>query len=761
MNEGDEGDDGAEPQRLLLGRYRILHQLGEGGMGVVFAAHDVQLDRPVALKKVRDLRTDPAARERLRREARAGASVSHPNICQVYEIGEEADELFVAMELLQGESLAARLARGPLPLGEAAPLLLAILGALEALHERGLAHRDLKPSNVFLTPYGVKLLDFGLARSVRDIDATGAVVTIRGTVMGSPGYMAPEQLLEQAVDHRADLFAAGVVLFEMLVGKAPFARASMMETLHAVVYEQPPALGGSPGLGGVDRILRRALAKAPGDRFQSAGDMAQALRTAIAQIDSGETPTPHPITRVIVLPFRLLKPDPDVDFLAFSVADAIATTLSSLQSVVVRSAMLGARFASATLDLRALAEQADVDVVLAGTLLRVGDRLGVTTQLVSVPDGTIRWSQTSQVAMGDLFDLQDSLARRIVESLALPLTAREQRLLGRDVPASAKAYELYLRANHLFYHPTDWVIARDLYLECVREDPSYAPAWARLGRCHRLMAKFKSASQADLQAHLDRAEAAFRTALDLNPDLPIAHNLYAMLESDLGRAEDAMARLLEQARIRSADPELFAGLVHACRYCGLLDASVAADERARQLDRQAVTTIAQTRWMRGEYDNVLQEPPAGTAYVHALALASLGRDAEAIALLRERERMVADTMAREYLFILRALLEGRRDESRATLERLAPINPDPEAVFYLARTLVRLGDPERALVELRRVLDAGFCCYRTLLNDPWLDPVRGDARFVTLLHTAETRHRRATERFLDAGGDRVLAVARP
>jgi DNA-binding winged helix-turn-helix (wHTH) protein len=261
------------------------------------------------------------------------------------------------------------------------------------------------------------------------------------------------------------------------------------------------------------------------------------------------------LTRLIVLPFRMLRPDPEMDFLAFSLPDAITSSLSGLESMVVRSSIVASRFAG-EVDPKALAAEADVDVVLSGSLLRSGDRLRVSTQLTEVPGGKLLWAQTSEVALGDMFQIQDELAMRIVDSLALPLTAREHTLLKRDVPSSARAYELYLRGNQLGHDSKQWAAARDFYVRCVEEDPGYAPAWARLGRIHHVMAKWLGT---DAAANLDRAGVAFKRALEINPDHPLAHKFFAQLEIDFGRAEEAMARLLRQAR--TADPELFSGLV--------------------------------------------------------------------------------------------------------------------------------------------------------------------------------------------------------
>src|SRR5438093_5567101 len=308
-----------------IGHYAITGKLGQGGMGIVYSARDERLGRAVAVKMM-SLGGDETARRRFWREAKAAASVNHPNVCQLYEIGEDRGELFIAMELLEGESLAERLRRGPLNVSETLPIGLGILAALSALHGRGIVHRDLKPSNVFLTPHGVKLLDFGLART-SDAEVTrslGSVteLTSPGMVMGTPRYMAPEQVTGEPVDVRSDLFAAGAILFEMLAGRPAFAGRNVVEILHATLHEQPPALMGSPAVAALDRVIRRALAKRPSERPSSAEAMAAELR-AVRGDFGDETPAlARALTRLVVLPFRVLRPDPATDFLAFTLADA-------------------------------------------------------------------------------------------------------------------------------------------------------------------------------------------------------------------------------------------------------------------------------------------------------------------------------------------------------------------------------------------------------------------------------------------------------
>ena len=249
-------------ERERIDHYRITRKIGQGGMGIVYAAHDERLDRQVAIKMILDAGADATARERFWREARAAASVSHPHVCQLYEIGETEGQLYIVMELLEGQSLDSRLESGPIDVPEALTTSLSILGALDALHERAIVHRDLKPSNVFLTKFGVKLLDFGLARPViNDQLATAQDLTLPGKVVGTPAYMAPEQLSGQPTDARVDLFAVGVMLYEMITGKSPFAGAGMIDTMHAILNDRPPVLTGSSTVDAVDRIIQRALEK--------------------------------------------------------------------------------------------------------------------------------------------------------------------------------------------------------------------------------------------------------------------------------------------------------------------------------------------------------------------------------------------------------------------------------------------------------------------------------------------------------------------
>ena len=748
----------AEPE--MIGRYRVTRRLGQGGMGVVYAAHDERLDRTVAIKRIRGAAGDSALRERLLREARAAARINHPNVCHVYELAEEHGELYLVMELLEGESLEQRLARDRMVVADALRITLGVLSALEALHTRGIVHRDLKPSNVFLTQHGVKLLDFGLARPLAEQLKGDMTLTEPGTLVGTPRYMSPEQWESEALTPASDLFAMGAILFETLAGKPAFPGGTIIEVYRAVALGEPPALTGGPEVMAADRIIQLALAKRPADRYPDAATMAREVREALTLIDIGSSPQARAMTRLIVLPFRVLRPDPEVDFLAFGVADAIAGSLSGLDALVVRSTAAGQRFASDALDLRAIAAEVGVDVVVTGTLLRAGDQVRVSTQMLEAPSGTLLCSSTAQVALTDLFQLQDDLARQIVESLALPLSARDPRTQGRRQPVSAKAYDLYLRANHLggnTSNPSRLTVARDLYRQCLDEDPDYAPAWARLGRVYRVLAKYGAEGQAE---SIRLAEEAFRRSLEIDPDLPVAHNFYTYFEiEEKGRAPEAMVRLLERVQRGAADPHLFAGLVVACRFCGLLEASLAADRRARRIDPSIQTSVQYTYWGMGDYHQAALHDVEDIQAIRHGALWMLGRQDEALAGVREALSHAPGSLEH---WIVAAQLAAMERQPEDCLRHARAIFDagfhDPEGLLIHCRELAFLGLVPESLRVLGQVVDGGYHCPTALTRDPWLDALRGEGEFLRLVRQAEAGRARAAEAFTRAGGERLLGV---
>jgi eukaryotic-like serine/threonine-protein kinase len=699
-------------------------------MGVVYKAEDTRLHRAVALKFLpENLARDSERRQRLWSEARAAARVTHPNACRLYDIAEEDGRLMLVMELVEGESLARRIARGAVPVKETAQIVLGILAALEALHKSGIVHRDLKPENILLAAEGVKVLDFGIAKHVSEEGADGEAtltgMTLPGEFLGTPRYASPEQFRGGAVDAHSDIFSVGAIVFEMLAPKPAFRAQGAGAVARGTVRER-----GEDGRG------------------RPRGAAAQGIET---------TAHARALRRMIVLPFRLLRTREEIQFLCHSLPEAISISLAEVENLTVRSSLAAARYESSAPDFQTIGKEAEVDVILTGALLPVGEQLRLTTQLVEAPSGTLLWSHSSQATVRELLELHDDLVQRVMDALLPSLSAGERAAPQRDRAANPTAYRLYLEANEAGRRWDNLPEAIRQYEECLRLDPKYAAAWARLGRARWLWDKYSFGSQEGLRS----AEEAFQKALALNPELPLTHHLYTHLQVDQGRALDALRRLLQRVRVRRSDAELFSGLGHVSRYCGLLQEALVAHQEARRLDPQIATTVNHTYFMLGEYGKALEHSSSDYGYGEGMILAMLGRQEEAIRALREYERTKPPRLGMLYLTSLRALLEGKREESlEASRELMKATFRDPEGIYYLARQLGFLGAREEALETLRRAVERGFFCYPAMVRDPWLDGMRGDEEFSRVLNHAHELHREAQRTFVEGGGEALLGVAR-
>ena len=612
-----------------IGRYKIERKIGEGGMGVVYAARDERLDRTVALKTIRG-ETDDTSRKRLWREARAAAGISHPNICQLYEVEETADGLVMAMELLAGEPLGARVARGPLSPADTSTIALQVLDALDALHARGLIHRDLKPSNLFLTPHGVKLLDFGLARPIASsLGADSATrLTEAGAIVGTPNYMAPEQVRGEALDARADLFALAAMLFEMLSGKVAFDGATMIDVLHAVLHEQPPALSGGATVAGLDRVIHKALQKQAADRYDSATAMAAAIREVIADRDSAELSAPcRPHDDTIHRPAvpraapgrRNRLPGLQPARRRHDVADRHAQPARALQRRRGPLRPAGARPAQARRR-RRRGRGADGDdssrrqpASRDGAAGRSTRRYCRVVALVAASVGR-RVRDAGRAGGGDR-PLAVAVAGR----------AREPRGPARRAaqPGRLRAVSARQRAGARLGSPRRG--ARRL--PEVR-DARFAVR-AGLGGTRPLPA---GAGEV-LRRHRSVPRGRALVSSAPSRSIPTCRSCTSTTPNSSATPGERWTRCAAccSGRRRAVDPEHFAGLVHACRYAGLLNASVAAHEEARRLDPGIPTSVVNAYLMLGDYERILRIDEGGDPDSKVMALYRLGRREEALA----------------------------------------------------------------------------------------------------------------------------------
>jgi DNA-binding winged helix-turn-helix (wHTH) protein/tetratricopeptide (TPR) repeat protein len=469
-------------------------------------------------------------------------------------------------------------------------------------------------------------------------------------------------------------------------------------------------------------------------------------------------PAPQPQTgiRIIVFPFRVNTGVPDQEHLAYSLPEAISSSLAELNAFTVRSMQSAMRFDPVRWDPRAVGSDAEVEYILAGAIAPGDAGISVSTQLIGTADGTLVWSQQWQVNEADVAMVHHAVLHHVVRRLVRAGADSTYSSGQVGMPADSEATRMYLVANQLMTRRDydNFALARDLYVACVERDPTFAPAWARLGRCYRWFEKFGSGSEAPAQT----AQMAFERAFALNPNLVLAHSLYTPVEADAGGAEHAMVRLLRRVRSHRNSPELFTALVHACRYCGQLDSSVAAHRRALQLDSRVRTSVAHSYFALGDYDRALfWYGHREGVYLDALILATTGRTHEAAALLSTRKERFS--MMPEAMHSLDAYLRGDRGTGIEVLRHAAGRqNFDPEALYYLARQAAEIGEVDLGNQFLARSIAGGYWTLAALQRDPWLQALRTTNRFAELLSQVEALEARSREAFFGAEGDEVLTL---
>jgi len=519
-----------------LGPYEIVAPLGAGGMGEVYRARDERIGRDVAIKVLpAEYAADPDRLRRFEQEARAAGQLNHPNILALYDVGTHEGAPYLVTELLEGETLRERLGRERLPWRKAVEIAAAIADGVAAAHGKGIVHRDLKPENLFITRDGVvKILDFGLARReaemplqyTKTLTSAGAAVTAPGAVLGTVGYMAPEQVRGEPADARSDIFALGCVLHELLTGQRAFARATAAQTLAAILTEPVPepssvVTGASPEL---DRLAARCLAKLAGERFQSASDLAYALRAVEAPPEPAHTGlhgTRDDRPSIAVLPFANLSADKENEYFSDGLAEDIIDALTQVPGLRVMARTSAFAFRGKEVDVREIGARLNVEHILEGSVRRAADRIRVTAQLVKTSDGYHLWSQRFDREMTDVFAIQDEISQAIVERLRVRLAG--DRPLVKRYTENLAAYDLCLKARyHLLKLTQEGREAGRRYCEqAIALDPNYALAHVVLAESCFWSAYWGST---DPREAFSRAKSAALEALRLDDTIADAHS---------------------------------------------------------------------------------------------------------------------------------------------------------------------------------------------------------------------------------------------
>ena len=750
-NPGQNPPDNVLPidARTKIGRYEICSQLGAGGMGEVYLAHDTKLDRKVALKI---LPSNHAGREPVRRfmqEARAASALNHPNILTIYEIDDIESAQFIATEFIEGQTLRARMKVAPVKPLEAIDVSIQVASALDAAHCVGIVHRDIKPENIMLRRDGiVKVLDFGIAKlsspqtgPLTDGDApTLALVnTQAGMILGTAQYMSPEQARGLEVDARTDIWSLGCVLYEMVAGRQPFLGATAMDVMTSILNREPDSLvtHASERPEELEHIVGRALRKDREERYQTVADLLIDLKELKSElelqtkrisaprkgIESRQdsrvlTISTVPEKSIAVLYLENMNSGSESDYFCAGITEDIITDLSKIKELKVVSRTDVLPFRNKEVNTRQVGEALRVNYVLEGSVRKAGNKIRITAQLINVRDGYHLWAERFDRLVEDIFDVQNEVSQKIADALKISLTEAERQLLAKKPTDDLRAYDFYMQGRELLYlkgkKNTEKAIA--MFENAVAIDPGFASSYAGLAEAYSYMYEWYDGNP----LWLGKAIETNQKALTLDPASLEAQFGIAMVYFHQRRFSESKRRIEEILKENSQFYRGYLRLGMIAELSGDLESALKHYCRAAELKPHNEDSW---RFLAGIHRRLGDVEAAEDAALKVIEVTS-----------RKLEASLEDINVMSRLAEAYARFGGR-EEAHATLKRVFELEPnDGLAVYNCACAYALLGEGRAALLSLRRAFENGF---RTVAywakTDSAFDAMRGDLEFQQLV----------------------------